>query len=404
MPTQTPNKCCRNNPLYNIRRYDPIGRTIWIRDYFAGHTGQKTEQGGNYPCRCFVDTENERIFVSGPLIWERESDHRTWWNCVCYSLSGQLLWKRRFGRDDTSGGATDVITVNGRNFIQVQETHYAGPIPDEFGLTLVEFDVDGNQIDKGTTVNFFTIGPRFLAANPDKVYRLPPMDSGHQPAGIMTLGTAAPGIGQCGAYLPEDDSFVVGVKEPTPSGAVFDIIWRTRAGDTTYTGGDGMINYTWLEGAQWTIQDNPHDLFGTPVRVWIIPREMARAPESNVICATDFATYYLFDGTGVTNGVSLGSGTLVRLDDDGNPVWFRGHGAYLCVASDDDERLYAGALLPSELHPSIQRWTMDGEFIWGHKHNSINQVAIVGDAGTVTVGNRARYAVNELNWIRELDE
>jgi hypothetical protein len=273
------------------------------------------------------------------------------------------------------------------------------PIPGFAGLMLCEFDKNGNQIDISTVAGHIgDIGPRFLIANESRTYRLVPAFHS-QPVGITTFGWPGPDVAQSAAYLPDEDCFVVGVAPPL-DGAIWDIIWKTEKNPTTADSG-GLLDGSWRDVLIWGIENNPHDLFGSPSRVWVVPREMARAPSNAVICATDFSTYYLFDGTGMSDGVPLGSGSLARLDDDGNPVWFRGLAAMGCCASDDAGRLYTGTLIKSDTHPSIQRWDMDGNFIWGHSHNQIEQVAIIADAGTVTVGNRVKYGVAEKNWLKE---
>lgn len=395
MSTET---CCRTSAFYNLRRYDPIGRTMWIRDYFAGFTGFGMSVA-NYPCRCSIDLANDRVYVSGPLVYSKESDLRTWWNAACYTLSGNLLWKRRFGRDTNASGATDVVTVNGHHYIMVFQLVGGSGIPSLAGLSLCEFDKNGNQIAMSLVDGHIgDVGPRFLLANPDVQYQLIPVQS-FQPKGITTFGWPSVNVAQSAVYLPSEDCFVMGVAPPQ-TGATWDIIWKTPTGVIT-SGGGGLLGGEWRYTLIWGIENNPHELFGIPIRVWIVPREMARAGGSDVICATDFSTYYLFNGDGVSDAVSLGSGSLARLDGDGYPVWFRGLSAMGCCASDDEGRLYTGTLIKSDTRPSIQRWDMDGNFIWGHSHNNIEQVAIVGDAGTVTVGNRVQYGVGEKNWLRE---
>ena len=400
--------CCSRTAFYNIRRYDPIGRTMWVRDYFAGSTGQHADP---FPlgCRLCVDSANDLIFVTGPLVWENEEKPRTWWNIACYTTGGGLLWRKRLGRDDNSGGALDVIVVNGHYYAMVEEIEPVGFPPLMDGISIVEFDRQGRQLQLafGDT---FQIGTRFLAGNPEEFYRLPPFDgSDHGPKGITTFLWSTAFIARSAAYFPETDDFVIGVPPPN-TGAVFDIIWRSTA-EAVIAGGNGIINNFWPV-TSWAIQNAPGDLFASPAHVWVIPEEMSPAPNGDVFCAAQTSTYYLYEfipteggeGEGTAVKTPLGTGSIVRLSGEtGLPVWMRGIASAHCIASDNAGRLYAGRALgvASDGHPTIQRWSQDGEFIWGHHHNAINQVALVDDRGTVTLGTRVQYGVSEKNWITE---
>ncbi|MFO1046045.1 MAG: hypothetical protein U0941_30065 [Planctomycetaceae bacterium] len=390
----TVKNCCSRHSLYNLRRYDPLGRTMWIRDYFFGATGQHTDAFSS-PCRVAVHSAQERIFVSGPLAWTDPNNERSWWNLACYTTSGQLLWRTRIG-GETAGGATDVVVANGKYYVIINQ--------DELGfLSLVEFDINGNTLHSATTSFAQQFGPRMLVANPSQHYQLPAFEGLNTgPPGITTFGWPGIGIAISAAYFPTTDDFVIGVPPPN-TGAVFDIVWRSNA-NAEIMGGNGLITSAWPFDS-WGIQNTPFDLFAGPEqRIWIIPDEMSPAANGDVFCAghaADFKLYQLTP-TGDVTVTTLGRGSVVRLDGNtGSPVWMRGIASAHCITSDDDGRLYAGTLSNPPDHPSIHRWSQDGEFIWGHRHNRINQVAIVDDRGIVTVGNRTTYGVGEQNWIIE---
>lgn len=387
-------KCCQRSATYNLRRYDPIGRTMWVRDYFFGSTGRHTD-AFSQPCRVAVNSADERIMVSGPLTWTDPNNERTWWNIACYTTSGALLWRARVG-GETAGGATDVVVVSGRYYVMVNQT--------ELGfLSLVEIDRNGNTLRAMSTEFAQQFGPRMLVANPDQHYQLPSFvgeDSG--PVGITTFGWPAAFMGISAAYFSKTDDFVIGVAEPN-TGAVFDIVWRTSA-HGEIMGGNGMITAAW-PFSSWGIQNTPFDLFAGPTqRIWVIPDEMSPAENGDVFCASSAREFKLYElmPDDTVRVTSLGRGSVVRLDGNtGSPVWMRGIASAHSITSDNAGRLYAGTFSNPPGHPSIQRWTQDGEFVWGHRHNRINQIALVDDRGIVTVGVQAKYGVDEQPWITE---
>lgn len=367
--------CCLRSPLYNVRRYDPVGRTLWVRDYFAGYTGQLVQELSTQTCR--VAILGERVYVSGPLVWVDEDRQSTYWNMVCYSMAGNFIWKAMIG--DEPSHVLDVATVNGSLYALLQH-------PDYENTTLIEFDQEGRTVN--AQAMGARIGTRLKVGNPETEY-------GGLPAGLTLYGDF-PDAAICVAYDPIGDDFIAGfqsIPNPAQPGGFLTNAIIIRSPATT-----ARIDYgTFLGHEEWSIF-NGDNYFGSPDRLFIPPLDLSTAPDGGAFIASPYAAYRKLIGTQEDGFYqTLGVGSIVRLDANGDPTWFRGASVATCIAS-DSERLFVGSQATT---PSIMRWTLDGEYVWGHWHNHALQIAIVDDRGIITISNRVEYGKNEVNWVGE---
>lgn len=371
-------KCCSRSAWYNIRRYDPIGRTLWVRDYFAGSTGKLIDGLSWLECRvCLLD---DVLYVSGPLVWEDESRELTWWNLKAYTIDGQLLWRTYLNTGDGPTAAMDVATVNGKLYALL-------PSPAWNDSTLIEFDTSGRSVET------WPIGPfalRLCVANPEQTY-------GPLPAGLVTHappGAHIDGLATAVAYQPADDDFTISVWPWMPPTTNTVLFRAPRHGDQY----DVTSEWQVFPG-KWDMTDGPN-FFGHLGKSFVDSYDLAVTPDNGTMHVSALGQMILWtNSTGdVVEPTLLGSGTLVRLDEDGNPLWFRSQAVKSCLAT-DATRLYVGSGFSQ---PSIARWTFDGELIWAHAHHNIGQIRIIDDRGIVTVGVRALYGVNEQQWIGEI--
>lgn len=366
-----PTNCCNSARIYyNIRRYDPIGRTLWVRDYFKGTRGPTT---GN--CRMIVVAN--RIYVVGPLCWTNSTDDASYWNLVVYdAFSGETVQRSVIG--DLMADALDVATVNDELYALVAAPSVIRP-------TLVTFDATGTASATVVMSADYEMGPRLVVGNPATTYvQVDPI-----PAGLLSLGNTALGMAACAVYEPTANDFIVG----TPAWTGYDSeILRGPA-----RAGRSLIDVSWNSGCSWQIVDS-FAYLGDGARMFTVPNALGLSFDNGFVSASASAPYQvLVSGSPVT----LGTGSLVRMDSAGNPVWFRGTTEMQCLATDATGRLYAGSLGTGGDHPSVMRWTLDGDYVWGHLHNAVGSIAIVGDFGSVTIGDRRTYLQNEKNYITE---